>query len=222
MIKNIQIGASIMCANFLKLDQEIRDLESNGIDYIHYDVMDGTFVPNFGLNLDILKTIRSVTTLPINVHFMVKEPSPYFEEFAKAGCNSISFHQEAVIHQQRALTQIKHLGLKAGMAVNPGTPLNVLEYLYSDMDFVLVMTVNPGFAGQKLVSTTLPKIKLLREILKSKELKTNILVDGNVSFENIPQMIAAGADMLGCGTSFLYKAGLTIPQAMEKIQQAIQ
>jgi len=221
MHKGIQIGASIMCANIFKLEQEIRDLEQNGVDYIHYDVMDGHFVPNFGLNLDMLKAIRSISTLPINVHFMVEEPSAYFEGFAKAGCNSISFHQEAVIHTQRAVMQIKGLGLQAGVAINPGTPVDALEYLLDEMDFALMMTVNPGFSGQKLIPSTLGKIKELREMVKAQGLQTKIQADGNVSFENIPQMVAAGADMLVGGTSSLYKEGLSIQEAMEKIRQVI-
>ena len=222
MHKGIQIGASIMCADILRLEQEVRDLEQNGVDYIHYDVMDGLFVPNFGLNLDMLKAIRSISTLPINVHFMVEEPVGFFKEFARAGANSISFHQEAVIHTQRAVMQIKGLGLQAGAAINPGTPVDVLEYLLDDLDFVLMMTVNPGFAGQKLIPSTLGKIKELREMVKAAGLQTRIQADGNVSFENIPQMVAAGADMLVGGTSSLYKEGLTIQQAMEKIREVIK
>lgn len=221
MHKGIQIGASIMCANILKLEQEVHDLEENGVDYIHYDVMDGHFVPNFGLNVDMLKAIRSITQLPINVHLMVKEPSAYFEVFAGAGCNSISFHQEAVVHAQRAVMQIKGLGLKAGVAINPGTPVYMLEYLLDEMDFALVMTVNPGFSGQKLIPATLGKIGELREMVKAQGLRTRIQVDGNVSFESIPQMVAAGADMLVGGTSSLYVAGMKMSEAMEKIRQAI-
>lgn len=221
MHKGIQIGASIMCADIFRLEQNLRDLEQGGVDYIHYDVMDGHFVPNFGLNLDLLKAVRSQTKLPINVHFMVEEPSAYFEAFAQAGASSISFHQEAVVHAQRAMMQIKGLGLQAGVAINPGTPVSVLEYLLDEMDFTLVMTVNPGFSGQKLIPATLGKIKELREMVKAQGLATKIQADGNVSFENIPQMVAAGADMLVGGTSSLYKAGLSIQEAMEKIKAAI-
>lgn len=221
MINDVQIGASIMCANFLKLKQEIVELEKSDVDYIHYDVMDGHFVPNFGLNLDILKTIREITALPINVHFMAEEPAEFFEDFAKAGCNSISFHQEATMHVQRVIMQIKELGIQAGLALNPATPLEVLDYVLEDLNFVNLMTVNPGFSGQKLIPATILKIKNLKQIIKDKRLKTSIQVDGNVSFENIPRMVEAGSNMLVCGTSSLFKAGLTIGEAMEKILSAV-
>ena len=221
MIKGIQIGASVMCANFLKLEQEIRDLEKFGIDFIHYDVMDGHFVPNFGLNLDMLKTIRKITAMPVNVHFMAEEPAAFFEQFAKAGCNSISFHQEGTVHVHRSIMQIKELGIQAGLALNPATPLDVLDFVLDDLDFVNLMTVNPGFSGQKLIPATLIKIKNCRQIIEKQDHNTNIQVDGNVSFENIPQMVEAGANMLVCGTSSLYKEGINLGEAMENIRRVI-
>lgn len=210
-----------MCGDFLNLEQTIHDLENSGVDYIHFDVMDGHFVPNFGLNLDIFKIVKSITSLPINVHLMVDNPGKFIVDFASAGCDSISFHQECTYHVQREIANIKEYGIQAGLAINPATPLNVLDFVLSDLDYVLLMTVNPGFAGQKLVPATLPKISDLRNSLEQRGLATKIQVDGNVSFGNIPSMIAAGATMLVGGTSSLFMQGMSIAQAVQKVHTLI-
>ena len=217
MKKRIKFGASLMCADYLNLERDIRLLEQNGIDYLHFDVMDGHFVPNFGLNLDLLKKARQITKLPINVHLMIDNAANYIDEYIDAGCNSLSFHQESTYHIQRLLQKIKSRGVQAGIALNPATPLNTLTYIFSDLDFVLIMTVNPGFAGQALVPATLEKIADLKKIICKKNLDIDIQVDGNVSFENIPQMTKAGATMLVGGTSSLFVKDMDISESTQRV-----
>jgi len=217
MKNGIALGASLMCADYLNLERDIRLLEQSGVDYLHFDVMDGHFVPNFGLNLDLLKTARRITNLPINVHLMIDNAADYIDAYIDAGCNSLSFHQEPTYHIQRLLQKIKDRGVQAGIALNPATPLSTLEYILSDLDFVLIMTVNPGFASQALVPATLEKISKLRRMILENKLDIKIQVDGNVSFENIPKMVEAGATMLVGGTSSLFLKKLTISKATQKI-----
>jgi len=221
MKNGISLGASLMCADYLNLERDIRSLEQCGVDYIHFDVMDGHFVPNFGLNLDLLKSIRKITKLPINVHLMIENASDYLDAFMDAECDSLSFHQEPTYHSQRLLEKIRQRGVKAGIAINPATPLTTLDYILPDLDFALIMTVNPGFAGQKLIPITLQKIAALRKILQAKNLNTDIQVDGNVSFENIPNMVRAGATMLVGGTSSLFMKDIPISNAVQKIYSLI-
>ena len=217
MKNGVKIGASLACANYKNLEKDIRKLEQAGVDYIHFDVMDGHFVPNFALNLDILKMVKDLTLMPINVHLMVDNPEVFIPIFAKEGCNILSFHQEATSHTQRELARIRDLGLKAGLALNPATPLNGLEYVFPDLDAILIMTVNPGFAGQKLIPATIKKINKLRKILDEEGSKAELEVDGNVSFENIPILVNGGATMLVGGTSSLFAKELQIDAAMQKI-----
>lgn len=221
MKKRIAFGASLMCADYLNLERDIRLLEQNGIDYLHFDVMDGHFVPNFGLNLDLLKKAREITNLPINVHLMIDNAAEYVDDYMEAGCNSLSFHQEPTYHIQRLLQRIKDRGIQAGIALNPATPLNTLEYILPDLDFVLIMTVNPGFAGQALIPATLEKISNLRTMLNEKGLNIDIQVDGNVSFENIPKMVNAGATMLVGGTSSLFMKNTALDESIRKIFELI-
>jgi len=217
MKKKVAFGASLMCADYLNLERDIRLLEQSGIDYLHFDVMDGHFVPNFGLNLDLLKKAREITKLPINVHLMIDNAAEYIDDYMDAGCNSLSFHQEPTYHIQRLLQRIKERGVQAGIALNPATPLNTLDYILPDLDFVLIMTVNPGFAGQALIPATLEKILNLHKIIVEKRLDIGIQVDGNVSFENIPKMIAAGATMLVGGTSSLFVKNMGIAESAQKV-----
>jgi len=210
-----------MCADYLNLERDIRLLEQNGIDYLHFDVMDGHFVPNFGLNLDLLKKAREITNLPINVHLMIDNVAEYIDDYMDAGCNSISFHQEPTYHVQRILQKIKAHGVQAGIALNPATSLNTLEYILPDLDFVLIMTVNPGFAGQVLVPATLEKIANLRKMLDEKGIDIDIQVDGNVSFENIPKMLKAGATMLVGGTSSLFVKNMGIAESVQKVSNLL-
>lgn len=221
MKNSIALGASLMCADYLNLERDIQLLEQNGVDYLHFDVMDGHFVPNFGLNLDLLKKARSITKMPINVHLMIDNAANYIDEYIDAGCNSLSFHQEPTYHIQRLLQKIKDRGVQAGIALNPATSLSTLEYILPDLDFVLILTVNPGFAGQALVPATLEKISKLRKMIDDSRHNIQIQVDGNVSFENIPKMVKAGATMLVGGTSSLFMKGMAITESTKKVFELI-
>lgn len=221
MINRILIGASLACANPLNLEEDLRNLESCDIDFLHYDVMDGHFVPNFALNVDLVSSVKKATRMPINVHLMITNPAEYIDRFIEAGCDSLSFHQETTPHSQRLISIIKGAGIKAGLAINPATPLNVLDSILPELDFILIMTVNPGFSGQKLVPLTIEKISTCKTMLTERGLNIPIQVDGNVSFENIPKMVRAGASMLVCGTSSLFTRGMDIYQATRKIKSIL-
>ncbi len=221
MDRKVKIGASLACANFRCLERDIRALERAGVDYLHIDVMDGRFVPNFALNADLMNTVKEMTTLPMGVHFMIENPGRYFATFAQVGSQMITIHQEATTHLQRTLGMIRELGMRAGVALNPATPLSALDYVLNDLDIVLIMTVNPGFAGQPLVPVTLNKITDLRRMLDRQGLDIDIQVDGNVSFENIPAMVEAGATMLVGGTSSIFRKGIEITDAVQRIRDLI-
>jgi ribulose-phosphate 3-epimerase len=221
MKKSISIGASLACANYKNLENDIRELEEAGVDYIHFDVMDGHFVQNFCLNIDILKMTRELTSLPIDVHLMVDNPENYISAFANEHCNLISIHAEVTRYIQHELVRIRELGLKAGIALNPATPLSILEHILPDLDFILIMTVNPGFTGQKLIPAMITKIQELQQLLTDNESIANIEVDGNVSFDNIPRLISAGATMLVGGTSSIFMEEIGITEAVKKVKEVI-
>jgi ribulose-phosphate 3-epimerase len=223
MKNNVIISASIACANILNLEKDIRELEANAIDFLHIDIMDGTFVPNFALNFSVMDTIQSITTIPIECHLMVENPERYIAAAAKSGARYLSIHAEATRHIQRTLTQIRETGMKSGIALNPATPINILDYILGDLDMIVVMTVNPGFAGQPLIPATLEKIREIRKLTDSKGFgKIDIQVDGNVSMENIPKMIKCGATMLVGGTSSVFRKGVSIPDSLKAIKELIK
>ncbi len=221
MKNGISLGASLACADYRHLERDLQELETAGVDTIHFDIMDGHFVPNFCLNLDMLKMVKQVTSLPVDVHMMVTDPAFWIPVVGAEGCHVLSFQAEATPHIQRELARIRDLGIKTGLAVNPSTPLDVLEYILPDLDVVLVMTVNPGFAGQKLIPAMISKVRKLRKMLDEVGSKAEIEVDGNVSFENIPQLIEAGATMLVGGTSSVFKKGYSITEATKKVYELI-
>ena len=221
MKNGVKIGASLACANFRNLEKDIREFEQAGVDFIHFDVMDGHFVPNFALNLDILHLVKELTALPVDTHLMIDNPTVFIPLFAKAGSDSITIHPEATPHAQRELVLIRELGCKAGLALNPATALNVLEYVLPDLDEILIMTVNPGFAGQTLIPVMINKVEQLRKLLMEQGCKAEIEVDGNVSFANVPRLVGAGATMLVGGTSSIFKKGLEIREAVQKVYDSI-
>jgi len=221
MGKDVKISASIMCADFLNLGKVIDELESAKVDLLHFDIMDGHFVPNFTMGPDILKSIRTRTNILFDTHLMVYEPERYVNAFAEAGSNIIVIHVEACRHLHRTIELIKGTGAKAGIAINPSTPLSALDYILEDVYMVLVMAVDPGFAGQKMIPNSLRKIKELREKIKSTGLDVHIQVDGNVSFENAPKMVSAGADILVAGTSSVFKRGMTISDGVKSLREII-
>ena len=199
---------SMMCADALNLGADAVALEKAGVQYFHYDVMDGDFVPNFMLGPDVIKAVRKVSKVPADIHLMVKNPERHLHLFDLRAGDVVSVHQESTIHLQRTLAAIRQTGAQAAVALNPATPLCTIEDVLPDIDMVLLMTVNPGFAGQKLVPQTLAKITRLRKILdESGYPHVRIEVDGNVSFENAVKMRAAGADLFVAGTSAVFREG---------------
>ncbi|MCD6518781.1 MAG: ribulose-phosphate 3-epimerase [Anaerolineae bacterium] len=215
----VKICASLACADWLHLEQELRALEKAGVDYLHIDVMDGTFVPNFALSLDLMRLVHKATSLPLDVHLMIVQPERYLEAFAQAGAEIITVHQEASLHLQRTLSHIHSLGVKAGVALNPATPLHMLDYVLEDLDLLLIMTVNPGFAGQQLIPNMLKKIADARQLLTSHGLDTDIQVDGNVSFANAPAMVRAGATSLVGGTSSIFSKETNILEGVQRLRR---
>jgi ribulose-phosphate 3-epimerase len=217
----VTIAASLACANYLHLEEDLRALESAGVEYLHIDIMDGQFVPNFALNMDHMRAARQVTSLPMDVHLMVERPERYLERFVAAGASIVAVHQECVTHLQRTLAEIRRLGAAAGVALNPATPLDTLEYVMEDVDFLLLMTVNPGSYGQKLVPSALRKIADARAMCQRHGREIPICVDGNVSFEHAPKMVAAGANFLVGGTSSIFATGLTIAEGARKLRELV-
>lgn len=202
----ILVAPSIMCADAGHLAEEIRLLEELGCDWLHFDVMDGHFVPNLPLGLGLIRDLRRLTRLPFDVHLMVRENDLFVDLLAPLEVQYISVHAESATHLDRTLERIRSANAKAGVALNPGTPLCFLDYAIERLDYVLLMTVNPGFAGQKLVPSAIRKIAETRAYLDRRGLRIPIEVDGNVSFEHIPAMVEAGADVLVAGSSSLYAA----------------
>ncbi|MCD6505610.1 ribulose-phosphate 3-epimerase [Candidatus Poribacteria bacterium] len=221
MANSVKISPSLMCADLCHLEDEVRRLERIGVDLLHFDLMDGHFVPNIPLGLAILEQLRSITDLPFDVHLMVENNELFIERLIPIGVDQIAVHVESAIHLDRLLSLIREHGIKAGAALNPSTPISSLTYVLERIDFVLIMTVNPGFSGQKAVPYALRKIKDCRKFLDESELNIPIEVDGNVSFENIPGMIAAGADILVAGTSSLFHKGGTLFENALRLKEAI-
>lgn len=196
-----KLAPSILAADFSNLSQQIRYVEIGGADIIHCDIMDGNFVPNISFGPIVVKSVRKITKLPIDVHLMIKDPDNFIEDFIKAGADYISVHQEEVVHLNRTITRIKELGAKAGVVLNPATPVSTLDEILEFVDYVLVMSVNPGFGGQKFIESTLNKISNLAKIKKERKLKFEIEIDGGVSSENIEKISNAGCDIFIAGSS---------------------
>lgn len=197
----VKIAPSILSADFSSLGEEIKDVERGGADYIHVDVMDGHFVPNITIGPLIVDAIRPVTKLPLDVHLMIENPDAYIEAFAKAGADYITVHVEASRHLHRTIHFIKSFGVKAGVVLNPATPVNAIEHIIEDIDMVLLMSVNPGFGGQKFIPSVLSKIAAVKEMADSKGLDIEIEVDGGVNEETAKQCIDAGANVLVAGSA---------------------
>lgn len=196
-----KIAPSILSADFARLGDEVRAVEAAGADYIHVDVMDGRFVPNITIGPLVVDAVRKVTSLPLDVHLMIEEPERYVDDFAKAGADIIVVHAEACRHLHRVVQQIKATGKRAGVSLNPATPLNVLEYVLEELDLVLLMTVNPGFGGQSFIEACIPKIQALRGMLDSSGCEAELEIDGGVKPSNIARIAHAGADVLVAGSA---------------------
>ncbi len=197
----LKIAPSILSADLGRLADEVADVERGGADWIHLDVMDGRFVPNITLGPIVVEAVRRATKLPLDVHLMIVEPERYVESFARAGADVISVHVEASPHLQRTLSAIRGLGKKAGVVLNPHTDERSIEYVLGDVDLILVMSVNPGFGGQKFLSSVLPKVRALRERVDALGLDVHIEVDGGVTPETAPGVVEAGADVLVAGSA---------------------
>lgn len=200
------ICPSILASDFARLGEEVAALEAAGADWIHVDVMDGHFVPNITLGPDIVKAIRPHTTLPFDVHLMVAPVDPWLEAYREAGADILTVHPESGPHLHRTLGRIRHLGAKAGVVLNPGTPVDVVAEVVDLVDLVLLMSVNPGFGGQSFIDTTLRKIERTRALLDAAGSKAHLQVDGGVTSANAAACVAAGADALVAG-SFVFKGG---------------
>ncbi|MBT2637182.1 MULTISPECIES: ribulose-phosphate 3-epimerase [unclassified Bacillus (in: firmicutes)] len=201
----VKIAPSILSADFARLGEEIKDVERGGADYIHVDVMDGHFVPNITIGPLIVEAIRPVTNLPLDVHLMIENPDQYIEAFAKAGADYITVHVEASRHLHRTIQLIKSTGVKAGVVLNPATPVDSLKHIIEDVDMVLLMSVNPGFGGQKFISSVLPKIREVKELADALNPELEIEVDGGVNEETARLCIEAGANVLVAGSAVFNK-----------------
>ena len=201
MAQNIKISPSILSADFSILGDEIKSLEKAGADLIHVDVMDGHFVQNITMGPPIIKMIRKCTKLPFDVHLMISPVEKYIKAFADAGSDIITIHPEATDNLKRAVGTIKSLGKKAGVSLNPKTPISALIDVINDIDLILIMSVNPGFAGQSFMGEVLPKVTELRKMINDKKLKIDIEIDGGINFETAPLAVKAGANILVSGTT---------------------
>lgn len=200
-VKKMKISPSILSADFTRLGEEIKAVADAGADYIHIDVMDGHFVPNITIGPLLVEAARRATELPLDVHLMIDRPERYIEDFAKAGSDIITIHAEATPHLHRAVQAIKECGLKAGISINPSTPVQVIEPLADYVDMVLVMSVNPGFGGQKFIPSALNKIKQVRTILDNANSAAELEVDGGIKISNIAEAASAGADVFVAGSA---------------------
>jgi len=202
----IEIAPSILAANFAKLGDDVRAVEEAGADIIHVDVMDGHFVPNISLGIPVVASLRKATRLPLDVHLMIEQPELYIEDFIRAGGSRILVHQEATVHLDRALALIRELGAEAGAAINPATPVGMLSEVLDKVDTVLVMTVNPGFGGQKFIPNTYEKIRQLNQMRARYNANFRIEVDGGVDPGNTAELAQAGANTFVAGTSIFHTA----------------
>ena len=214
----IKIAPSILSADFAKLGQEVKEVAAAGAELIHIDVMDGHFVPNITMGAIVVEALRPVTQLPLDVHLMIENPDNYIEQFAKAGADYISVHVETCRHLHRTIQLIRSLDVKAGVVLNPHTPIESIQHILEDIDFVLFMTVNPGFGGQKFISSVVPKIEALSKIIKERGLNIEIEVDGGITAETIGECAKAGATMFVAGSAIYNKEDRA--KALQEIKAA--
>ena len=196
-----KLAPSILAADFTRLGEQVRTVDEAGAQYIHLDVMDGAFVPSISFGMPVIKSLREITDKVFDVHMMVEEPGRYVEDMRRCGADLITVHAEACTHLDRVVNQIKEGGMRAGVAVNPATPLSVLDPILEELDMVLIMTVNPGFGGQKFIPYTMEKIRSLRRILTERGLAADIQVDGGISSANVREVLEAGANVFVAGSA---------------------
>ena len=201
----IQLAPSILSADFSKLGEDVRKIETAGAHLIHVDVMDGHFVPNISFGAAVMKSLAGKTKMPFDVHLMIETPDKYLEDFVTAQTEYITVHQEACVHLNRTIQYIKSLGIKAGVSINPATPLTVLDYVLEDIDMVLLMSVNPGFGGQKLIPSVIDKARELNKLKIDRELGFKIEIDGGITLDNVRTVTDAGVEIIVAGSS-VFKA----------------
>lgn len=216
-MKHIKFAPSILAADFARLGQQVQDAEAAGVDYIHVDVMDGHFVPNITIGPLIVQALRPVTRLPLDVHLMIEQPERYLADFARAGADILTVHVETCPHLHRTIQQIKELGVKAGVTLNPATPLSLLEEILPDVDLVLIMSVNPGFGGQSYIPGSTAKIARLRAMLDAIESQADLEVDGGVNPATIGEVVAAGATVLVAGSA-IFNQRASVQQNVQQLR----
>lgn len=217
------LAPSILAADFKKLGQEVELVAREGAEYIHIDVMDGMFVPSISFGMPVIKSLRSCTDKVFDVHMMVEEPGRYVEDLKAAGADLICVHQEACCHLDRTINQIKDLGMKVGVALNPATPVSTLDCVLDQVDMVLIMSVNPGFGGQKFIPYTLDKVRELRSRLNARGLNVDIQVDGGVGLGNVEEVLAAGANIIVAGSAvFGGDAAANVQAFMKKFEDFVR
>ena len=198
----MKLSPSVLSADFTKLGEQIQLLETAGVDYIHLDIMDGQVVPNISFGIPVIEAIRKVTDIPLDVHLMIEEPIRYLQEFKDAGADILTVHVEACTHLHRTISRIREMDMKAGVALNPTYSVNVLNYIFDDIDLALIMSVDPGFAGQAFIPAMLDKVKRIRKIADDKGLKNlDIEVDGGVTLNNVAAVVDAGANVIVAGSA---------------------
>jgi ribulose-phosphate 3-epimerase len=217
----IKLAPSILAADAARLGEQVTEAEDAGADRIHVDVMDGHFVPNLTFGPVIVKSLRPITRLPLEVHLMIDDPDRFIEAFAEAGASTLIVHQEGAIHLNRTVQAIKDLGRRAGVAINPATPAVMLQEILPDLDLILVMTVNPGFGGQSFLAGTLPKIRAVRRMIDSLKISCEVEVDGGIDHETARQVVEAGAEVLVAGSS-IFGSPVGVASAMQQIRDGLQ
>lgn len=217
----VKIAPSILSADFARLGEQVQEAEAAGADYIHVDVMDGHFVPNLTVGPLVVEAIRPLTSLPLDVHLMIEAPEHYLEAFARAGANILTVHYEACRHLHRMVQAIKALGVRAGVVVNPATPVASLEEILPEVDLVLVMSVNPGFGGQQFIPGSIRKVRSLARMIEEQKASCEIEIDGGITVETGPLVVEAGAQVLVAGSAIFNKAA-SVAENLQALRRAVQ